>query len=341
MRLSLDDENVKNVLNTGCYQNSRGWVALQLDKTGITFSQVSGERPSNWVCWFKSIRAISLTATLMPATATLLFLWTLHILIKVDLALFSLLSMVLLQISVNLFNDVEDYLKLIDLPDSLGGSGVIQSGWLSADQVRRVAWICFILAGLLVLPVFLQAPIYILLCALLAGVGVIGYSSQPFGFKYQAMGDVLVFLLCGPVLTVGVSLAVSGQVPVVVSILGLYFGFLACGILNANNLNDIDVDAQRGAKTLATALGFHRAGILQVVYYLLASISLVVLAVEIHVLILLPLIGLPLIANHLKQILRANTCDDPSLNEVRFDAARLHLLMSVMCCLSLILIGWL
>ncbi|GAA6133660.1 1,4-dihydroxy-2-naphthoate polyprenyltransferase [Oceaniserpentilla sp. 4NH20-0058] len=341
LRIPKSSGELDVLLLTGEYQNTAGWVALSEHNQEVFFTQVKSDPPSWLYRWFKALRAISLTATIMPAIATVFLCLVLDAHIQWWVLVPALIAMVLLQISVNLLNDVEDYLKLIDLPDTLGGSGVIQSAWLTTKQIRNAGWGCFVLAGLLALPVFVVAPSIILLCALLAGIGVIGYSSKPFGFKYKALGDVWVFLLCGPVLTAGVSLAATGVIQPASLLLGCFFGLLAGTILNANNINDINVDKKAGAITIAGKLGLKNASVLQLLYYVGAFGALLMVATLIHLSLLLPLLALPLVIKHLKVLFLAQSSEDPNLNEIRFDAAKMHLLMSVLMCIGLLLTwGW-
>jgi 1,4-dihydroxy-2-naphthoate octaprenyltransferase len=337
-RLPIGSAVSHAALMTGNIDGTSGWVAQSKESDLVIYECKSGAKPALLYRLFKSLRAISLTATLLPAIAIILLSLAQGLSLDVFTLSTALLAMLMLQVAVNVFNDVEDYLKLIDLPDSLGGSGVIQSGWLSASQMNRLAWVAFGLACLLALPAIIKAPEYVLICAALAGLGVLGYSGKPFRFKYRALGDVFVFLLCGPVLTLGVSIAATNTFDVSAVLLGVFFGLLACGILNANNINDIHVDSQSGAQTLASVLGFEKARWLQLSYYAVALISLLPLAWLLGGWLLLPWLVLPLIYKHISVLFKAQTCDQDSLAQIRFDAAKLHMALSVMTCLGLFII---
>jgi len=338
LRISRGSAELKEVLLKGRYHDQSGWVATGEINQEVTFVRTSPEKVSNLYRWFKAIRAISLTATLMPATATVLLCLSLDLIVNWVVLIPALMAMLFLQVSVNIFNDVEDYLKLIDVPGALGGSGVIQAGWLTTQQMKTAAWGSFILAALLALPAFIFAPSIIFMCAVLAGLGVLGYSSWPFGFKYRALGDVFVFLLCGPVLTVGVSLAATGHIADHTMLLGVMFGLLGNTILNANNINDIELDKQAGAITLAGLIGFKAAVFLQTGFYLGVMGCILALAISIDYYAALPLIACLLVAKHLKTLSDAKSCEDPVLNEIRFDAAKLHLLISALTCVGLFII---
>lgn len=337
MRLQTHSQASHEALLTGTIGGDSGWVVQKQEGSELVFARQQTASPALWFRVFKSIRVMSLTATFFPAMAVVLLNLAGGFTIDVWTLISAILAMLMLQIAVNVFNDVEDYLKLIDLPGSLGGSGVIQSGWLSVVQLKRLGWLAFVSASVLAIPALIKSPEYVLGCAAFAGLGVMGYSGKPFRFKYRALGDVFVFLLCGPILSIGVSIAATNAFDLSVIILGVFYGFIACGILNANNINDINVDSHSGARTLASVLGFTKARWLQSVYYAAALISLFCLAWMISAWLLLPCLALPLVYQHLSVLFQANYCDDVSLSAIRFDAAKLHMALSVLVCVSLII----
>lgn len=322
----------------GRYQQETGWVACEAQGGSVSFFKPNKPRPSMFYVWFKAIRPISLTATFMPAMATLLLCSVLGYQLDYQVAVPAIVAMLLLQVSVNLLNDVADYVRFIDLPDTLGGGGMIQQGWLTAKQVWLGAWGSLVLAAALAVPAMIKAPEYVLACAVLSGLGVIGYSGKPFQFKYRALGDVAVFLLCGPVLTFGVAIVAFEAITWQVWVLGVFFGLLSCTILNGNNINDIKVDRARNAKTLAGVLGFARARWLQIFYYVGALSVLMILVWDISAWLLLVLLGVGMIVTQIRNLFAASECDDERLAELRFDAAKNHLLMSLLLCIALVVV---
>lgn len=329
---------LSEALMHGRYQQETGWVACAADADSVSFFQPNQPRPSMFYVWFKAIRPISLTATFMPAMSTLLLGCVLGYGLDFPVAVPSIIAMLLLQVSVNLFNDVADYVRFIDLPDTLGGGGMIQQGWLTAQQVWLGAWGSLVLAAVLAIPAMMKAPEYVLVCAVLSGLGVIGYSGKPFQFKYRGLGDVAVFLLCGPVLTFGVAVVAFEVITWQVWALGVFFGLLSCTILNGNNINDIKVDRARDAKTLAGVLGFAQARWLQIFYYLGALSVLMILVWDISPWLLLVLFGAALVVAQIRTLFTVSECDDERLAELRFDAAKTHLLMSLLLCIALVVV---
>lgn len=337
IHLKLDSAIQRLMLSTGKHPDYDGvWVAHEVHGQDVLFARIKEEAPSSLISWLTAIRAISLTATLMPSIAVVLWLLAMNVAVDWVTVISAIIGVLFLQIAVNLFNDVGDYLKLIDLPTSLGGSGVIQKGWLTTKQVKNGAWMSLIIGCVLGIPALIKQPEGILTCGILAVLGVVGYSGKPFNLKYRALGDFAVFALCGPILTMGVSYAAMGAIEPGVLLIGCFFGFAAAAILNANNMNDIEVDTGRGASTLASVIGFKLARNWQAAYYAAAYLSLLLLALDAAYWLLLPLVTLPLVIKQISTLKQTSNSSDDSLAEIRFDAAKLHLLLGIMLCGSLL-----
>lgn len=291
---------------------------------------------------FLASRAFSLTATAMPFFALSAFGFGQKLAIHPLLAVSALLGVLLLQISVNLYNDFSDYRKLIDVPGSPGGSGVFQAGWYTPAQIRFVARITLASAVLFGIPVLVAYPIPILICGSLGALGALLYSHEKMGLKYHALGDLAVFLLCGPVLTAGFSLATFGEVIPASWVIGGFLGLLACGLLHVNNLHDIDFDRARDANTLAIRLGFRKSQNLLGGLYWIAGLALFA-SVAFGILPWITLITLgfswPAI-RLLRQVRSALGPSSPQLDGARILAAQIHLISGGLLTLGLLFARW-
>lgn len=295
-------------------------------------------RPSALRVWLGAIRAISLTATATPCIAVLLLGLAAGAPLRPLLALTALLGALLLQVGVNLMNDAEDHARLIDLPGGRGGAGIIQRGWLTAAQVRRGAWVTLGLGLLAGVPTLLAEPRAAALVGAIAALGAIGYSGRPLGLKYRALGDLAVLACCGPVLTIGFSLAAFGGGGASVVLVGVAFGLYAVGLLHTNNLQDIDDDRARGAVTVASLVGLRLGKAYLVACYvvgfaawiaagLVADLPAYALAV--------PVVSVLPLAAMLREILRSPDLREPALVMVRVRAAQMHLAFGVTACVGL------
>jgi hypothetical protein len=142
----------------------------------VAFEPVSAVgRKSRWFgAWMRAIRAFSLTATLTPCLAVYLLARGRSWPVDLACALTAALGVALLQISVNVLNDVEDYRRLIDLPNTTGGSGVIQSGEWAPRELRAFAWGALGLGSVLGLVSVLRRPELLGFVAAIGGAGVLG-----------------------------------------------------------------------------------------------------------------------------------------------------------------------
>jgi 1,4-dihydroxy-2-naphthoate octaprenyltransferase len=289
--------------------------------------------------WLQAIRAISLTATITPCVAVLLLGLHGGASPRWALAATALLGALLLQVGVNLMNDVEDHRRIIDVPGTLGGAGVIQRGWLRPAQVQRAARACLLVGALLGLPTALAEPRLMAGIAALALVGSLGYSGPRVGLKYRGLGDITVLLLCGPALTAGFAAAAFGVVPAEVLLLGGALGLYAVGILHVNNLQDVDADRASGAVTLAQRLGSVGSRVYLVALYGLGLGAWVVaaLAAGLPVWLAIAPAALALVptAALVREVLTGGDLQAPRYALLRIRAAQAHLLFGLLCIAAL------
>jgi 1,4-dihydroxy-2-naphthoate polyprenyltransferase len=231
----------------------------QMDRNEMSLGNVQARmemksRPAFWKVWVKTARPFSLTATVSPilvGTAVAAYGGTFHF----AAFLVTLLSCLFLQIAANYFNEYFDYRYGLDHPGSLGASTVIFRHEMTANQVLAGGIGCFVIAAVLGLVlIFLVGPAIILFG--LAGMAIAYfYSAKPFQFAIRGLGDILVYIAMGFLMTWGAYyvqiprwswLAFAASVPV---------GFLVVAILNMNNTRDIQDDRAVRKLTLPVRFG--------------------------------------------------------------------------------------
>ena len=290
---------------------------------------------------FKSFRMISLTATGTPWLATVLATFALSSKLNWGHAFLSLLGILILQLGVNLMNDVSDFKRGIDNENEFGGSGVLVSNELSSRFLSGLGIIFFILSVLIVLYLISQNG-DLLIISLLGAVCAIFYSLPFFGLKYIALGDVAVFIGCGPVLCAGYALAMGELLPEHIY-LGIFYGLYAVGILHTNNMEDITIDTSKNVKTLANILGFESSKKVLILVYAVGSLSLLLLGLKGNIgfaPFFIHLLATPLASGLIKSFLKAKYHNDKSLKLLRVKAAQLHLAAGVLVCIGLGLSLW-
>ncbi|MBX5450052.1 1,4-dihydroxy-2-naphthoate octaprenyltransferase [Thermogemmatispora sp.] len=208
----------------------------------------------DWKIWVKNARPFSLTATVSPllvGTAVAAYEGT----FRPGPFILALLASLFLQIGTNYFNEYFDYRYGLDSPQSLGASTVIFRGEMTEGQVLGGGIACFVLAALLGLVLVVLCGPAILLFGLIGMVIAYFYSARPFQLAARGLGDPLVYIAMGFLMTWGAYyvqiprwswVAFAASVPV---------GFLVTAILNMNNIRDYEEDCAVRKLTLPVRLG--------------------------------------------------------------------------------------
>lgn len=141
----------------------------------------------------------------------------------------SLIALFFLHTSVFLVNDVQDHLQGADRVNHQRGSQVIQKGWVRAVDMKRWALAHLVLAVLFAIPAFYFAGWPLVMLCLVAS-SLIFLFAKKIGLR-QGLCDLMIFLLFGPLLTIGMGLATSGRAGIADIILGSAFGLLTSWVL--------------------------------------------------------------------------------------------------------------
>lgn len=210
--------------------------------------------PTAWSYWVKTARPFSLTATVSPVlVGTAIALYEQHFNALIFIA--TMLSCLFLQIGANYFNEYFDYRYGLDTAQSLGATTVIFQGKMTARQVFLGGAGSFALAALFGLYLILVVGPAIILFGLAAMAIAYFYSSKPFKFAARGLGDPLVYLAMGFLMTWGAYYvqvqrwswhAFAASVPV---------GLLVTAILNMNNVRDYEDDLAVHKLTLPVRFG--------------------------------------------------------------------------------------
>lgn len=204
--------------------------------------------------WLRAVRVFSFTASTTPiliGAAIAAYLGA----VNVPVSIVMLLASVACHAGSNLANDYYDHKRGVDLENKLGPSGVIQSGLLTAADVRFGMIVAFVIATALGLVVVAVGGWPIFLLALAALAIAYAYTGGPIPLGYIALGEIAVFLAMGPAMVAGAAYVLTGRLTAISLLISLPVGFLVAAILHANNLRDMDVDRAAGKSTLATVLG--------------------------------------------------------------------------------------
>jgi 1,4-dihydroxy-2-naphthoate octaprenyltransferase len=163
-----------------------------------------------------------------------------------------------LQVGTNYANDYSDGIRGTD-EVRVGPFRLTASKLVTANSVRNAAFASFLFAGFAGL--FLASRTSWWLVAIGATAICAGwfYTGGPRPYGYYGFGELFVFIYFGLVATVGSAYVQHLTFPSRSWWLGVATGFMACALLEANNLRDVDGDRSSGKKTLAARMNRGRA----------------------------------------------------------------------------------
>lgn len=179
----------------------------------------------------------------------------------------ALLATISLQILSNLANDYGDGVKGTDNDDRIGPERALQSGKITPDEMFSA-----IRVNILIVILFIFLLIYtsfgsqhFLYAMLFFALGVVSifaalkYTIGESAYGYRALGDIMVFLFFGLLSVIGTYFLYAKQLDHVLFLPACAIGLLSTGVLNLNNMRDIESDTSSNKITIAVKLGLKRA----------------------------------------------------------------------------------
>lgn len=172
-----------------------------------------------------------------------------------------------LQVLSNLANDYGDAVNGADTADRKGPQRMVQSGRISPLHMKRMIIffvVCSFLSGISLIAISLghnitMQVVVFLVIGLLAIGAALKYTmgSNPYG--YRGLGDLYVFVFFGLVGVLGTYYLHTGRFELGFVLPAIAVGLLSAGVLNVNNMRDVDTDAQTGKHTMVVKFGIRTA----------------------------------------------------------------------------------
>ncbi len=266
--------------------------------------------------WWHGMRPGYLPLSLMPVLLGSVLAWTQSITAKAPRGAFHpqrflalLLTVLCLQIGAHLVNDYYDYLRGVDTSNSLGPGGLIQQGLIKPVRVLAFGLTMLLLGTLFGVLTALAGGALFFLFAFIGLLCAYFYSATSSSLAALTLGEVIVFLIFGPLLTLVAYLLQTGRFDHIVLAYALSLGLLAMAFIHLNNMRDAESDAQAGKRTLASYLNLKTSRALYLLFLLGAYAPVIVLAVPRHAphLLLITLWTLPGLIVLLSGVLRTDS----------------------------------
>jgi 1,4-dihydroxy-2-naphthoate octaprenyltransferase len=222
--------------------------------------------PSKWQAWLLAARL----RTLPLATACILlgsFMAAVDGAFRWGVAVLALVTAVLLQILSNLANDYGDSVHGADSAARQGPKRAVQSGLIPAHAMRTgmiitataaaitglaLIWLAFGGQAFNMLLIFVGLGAAAIAAAVLYTNGI-----KPYG--YAGLGDLFVLIFFGWVGVMGTYFLQARTFNWLVMLPATSCGLLAVGVLNINNIRDIESDRQAGKFSVPVRIGLDRA----------------------------------------------------------------------------------
>jgi len=199
----------------------------------------------------------------------------------------AMLTTISLQVLSNFANDYGDGVKGTDNENRIGPERAIQSGVITPKQLLvgiKINVLCVMICSfLLIYMAFGEGNLlYSIIFYVLGGVSIyaaMNYTMGKSAYGYKGLGDIFVFLFFGLLSVMGTYFLYSKQLDHVVILPAITIGLLSVGVLNLNNMRDINSDVLSNKITLAVKLGEKKARIYHIALISTAIVTSLVFSI--------------------------------------------------------------
>ncbi|MBR4757050.1 MAG: prenyltransferase [Bacteroidales bacterium] len=290
--------------------------------------------------WFVVTRYWSFAVSTMPVIATFAYLFSRGMIPggfrPYLILLLCLLGVVLLHSAGNVLSDWFDYRSGVDNENAFAVPNLVFHKY-EPKEYLRFSIILFIVGIIVGLVIMKMSGTGLLL------VGVVGVVlTMLYSFlKFNALGDLDIFIIFGVLTVLGTAYALTGRFCPEALVLSLPIGIITVSVLHANNTYDTVSDRDAGIKTFAMAIGPKASSILYQVYMVIPFLCVIVSVVAgwLHPLALLCLVASVPAWKNLKQ---ASGFDKEGLEAMKgLDqaSAKLQMAFSGLLSIGLIIAG--
>lgn len=286
--------------------------------------------------WIIATRPWSFPASAMPALFAMAYVFYMQDSIESihwGYGVAALLGAVLFQASGNLIGDYFDFMYKVDRKESLGSSRMLVDGVFTPKTIFWFGIIVLCIGILLGLFLWSQTGNDLLWIGIVGALGTFFY----YKLKYMALGDVLIFVIYGPLIALGTAFVMTNQLYWEVVVLSIPIAFLVVNILHANNTRDMRDDKLANIKTQALLLG-EKGSRIQYTFLAIGAyvaVAIFVLLNMISPLALLVIVTLPLAKKNINLIKQAKIDKPEIIKDLDAMSAQLVMAFTLMYALGI------
>jgi 1,4-dihydroxy-2-naphthoate octaprenyltransferase len=258
--------------------------------------------------WVVATRPWSFPASTMPALLTISYIFFKKEQFYIDInwwfGILALLGVIFIHASGNLISDYFDFKKNIDRKESFGSSRMLVDGIFQPKTILTFGLVLLLIGIVIGLLLTYLTGTDLLWIGLIGVIGTYFY----YQFKAIALGDLLIFIIYGPLIGLGIAYVMTNALIWEVLLLNVPVAMLVVNILHANNTRDIKHDRMADIKTQAMLLGVKGAKIQYVVLALGAYVVLIFMNAigMVHPVTLLTLLTVPVALKNIKVMMKAD-----------------------------------
>lgn len=262
--------------------------------------------------WREAVRTLSLLASVVPVVLGVAIAWNVSGAIAWWPAIFTLIAAVAVQAGTNVLNDYFDHRNGNDAANRefvrpfSGGSRVIQLGLMTPVETLLLGAGLCLGAGAIGTGLAVSGSPWVIAFGAAGLLSGVFYTARPISWVTRGLGEVMVALNFGVLMTVGAYYVQAGEVTGDAILASLPVALLIALVLFINEFPDFRADAATSKRTLVVRLGRERAA----KFYLLlgaapfVAVGALVAAGVAPVMSLAALAGIPLWLNASRIVLR-------------------------------------
>ncbi len=289
--------------------------------------------------WVNSVRPFSWPASAMPiivCSAYLIYQNNISSLaVQWFLLPLVLIAGVLYHSGSNMISDLRDHQSKVDNKESLGYHSPLVKGEIDELSWYKVSIFILALGTIIGFMITYFSGLHLLWIGAIGLVSGYGYKY----FKYNALGDAIIFISFGLFMTLGAYYSLTSTLSFDAILLSVPVALITVGILHANNTRDIISDTKAGMRSQASLMGVKYSKI----YYLLLILGAYAIVGVLIFIKMLPytasiiIFTLPIAISNIRCIMQSSQKNISNIIFLDVKTAQLQLVFSISLSVGIII----
>lgn len=285
--------------------------------------------------WLLTTRPWSFPASVMPVVVSLCFLFGVGLQVNWIVGIAAVVNILLFHAAANLWSDLHDFKHGVDTVETIGPK-TLTSGEYKPSEIKAFSICLFAIAIILGVTIVCLTSVELLWIGVIGAILALIYPLM----KFNALGDLNIFLTFCILPSVGISLIATGEIYWSVIFATIPMGLMIVAILHANNSRDHIHDHEASINTFAMVIGqkaSYWVYFLEVVFLPYAWIAVMAGASIYTPVTLACLITLPLANSNNRQFRNMVYNNTGNINDLDVKTAQLQMLLGIIMSIAFII----